>query len=72
MIYDLLSDRKNRQKKHECGGAQLRRCRLLCPVPGQRGGALPGVGKEATIYTVMSVTENDEPLRLCHRAAGLF
>ena len=25
-------------------------------------GALPGVGKEATIYTVMSVTENDVSL----------
>ena len=40
------------------------------PVPGQRGRGLPGVGKEATIYTVMSVTENDVSLTLCHRAAA--
>ena len=30
--------------------------------PASVAGALPGVGKEATIYTVMSVTENDVSL----------
>lgn len=30
--------------------------------PASVAGALPGVGKEATIYTVMSVTENDMSL----------
>ncbi len=71
MIYCLTG--KIVKKKHERGGAQLRRCRLLCPVPGQRAGALPGVGKEATIYTVMSVTENDVSLTALHRgAAGLL
>ena len=30
--------------------------------PASVAGALPGVGKEATLYTVMSVTENDVSL----------
>ena len=30
--------------------------------PASVAGALPGVGKEATIYTVMSITENDVSL----------
>lgn len=30
--------------------------------PASLAGALPGVGKEATIYTVMSITENDVSL----------
>ncbi|MFR9067482.1 MAG: OB-fold domain-containing protein [Faecalibacterium prausnitzii] len=52
-----------------CGGVGY-----YAQCPASVAGALPGVGKEATIYTVMSVTENDvEPLRLCHRgAAGLL
>ena len=40
-LNDLLSDRKNRQKKHERGGAQLRRCRLLCQCPASVAGACP-------------------------------
>ena len=40
-----------------CGGVGYY---AQCPV--SVAGALPGVGKEATIYTVMSVTENDVSL----------
>ena len=36
-----------------CGVGYYAQC------PASVAGALPGVGKEATIYTVMSVTEND-------------
>ena len=37
-----------------CGGVGY-----YAQCPASVAGALPGVGKEATIYTVMSVTEND-------------
>ena len=40
-----------------CGGVGY-----YAPCPASVAGALPGVGKEATIYTVMSVTENDVSL----------
>ena len=40
-----------------CGGVG---CCAQCPA--SVAGALPGVGKEATIYTVMSITENDVSL----------
>lgn len=59
MIYCLTG---KSSKKHECGGAQLRRCRLLCPVPGQRGRGLARRGQGSHHYTVMSVTENDVSL----------
>ena len=39
-----------------CGVGYYAQC------PASVAGALPGVGKEATIYTVMSVTENDVSL----------
>ena len=39
-----------------CGVGYDARC------PASVAGALPGVGKEATIYTVMSITENDVSL----------
>lgn len=61
-LNDLLSDRKNRQKSMNavvlsCGGVGY-----YAQCPASVAGALPGVGKEATIYTVMSVTENDVSL----------
>ena len=37
-----------------CGGVGY-----YAQCPASVAGALPGVGKEATIYTVMSITEND-------------
>ena len=40
-----------------CGGVGY-----YAQCPASVAGALPGVGKEATIYTVMSVTENDMSL----------
>ena len=40
-----------------CGGVGY-----YAQCPASVAGALPGVGKEATIYTVMSVTENDVSL----------
>ena len=40
-----------------CGGVGY-----YAQCPASLAGALPGVGKEATIYTVMSVTENDVSL----------
>lgn len=40
-----------------CGGAGY-----YAQCPASVAGALPGVGKEATIYTVMSITENDVSL----------
>ena len=40
-----------------CGGVGY-----YAQCPDSVAGALPGVGKEATIYTVMSVTENDVSL----------
>ena len=40
-----------------CGGVGY-----YAQCPATVAGALPGVGKEATIYTVMSVTENDVSL----------
>ena len=40
-----------------CGGVG---CYAQCPA--SVAGALPGVGKETTLYTVMSVTENDVSL----------
>lgn len=40
-----------------CGGVGY-----YAQCPSSVAGALPGVGKEATIYTVMSVTENDVSL----------
>ena len=40
-----------------CGGVGY-----YAQCPASVAGALPGVGREATIYTVMSVTENDESL----------
>ena len=40
-----------------CGGVGY-----YAQCPASLAGALPGVGKEATIYTVMSVTENDMSL----------
>lgn len=40
-----------------CGGVDY-----YAQCPASVAGALPGVGKEATIYTVMSVTENDMSL----------
>ena len=40
-----------------CGGVGY-----YAQCPASMAGALPGVGKEATIYTVMSVTENDVSL----------
>ena len=40
-----------------CGGVGY-----YAQCPASVAGALPGVGKEATIYTVMSVTENDGSL----------
>ena len=56
--YDLQSIRKNHQKDPErCGGELRRGYYVQCPT--SVAGALPGVGREATLYTVMSVTEND-------------
>ena len=43
-----------------CGGVGY-----YAQCPASVAGALPGVGKEATIYTVMSVTENDMSLYGC-------
>ena len=40
-----------------CGGVGY-----YAQCPASVAGALPGVGKEATIYTVMSITENDVSL----------
>ena len=40
-----------------CGGVGY-----YAQCPASVAGALPGVGKEATVYTVMSVTENDVSL----------
>ena len=40
-----------------CGGVGY-----YAQCPASVAGALPGVGKEATLYTVMSVTENDVSL----------
>ena len=40
-----------------CGGVGY-----YAQCPASMAGALPGVGREATIYTVMSVTENDVSL----------
>ena len=40
-----------------CGGVGY-----YAQCPATLAGALPGVGKEATIYTVMSITENDVSL----------
>ena len=40
-----------------CGGVGY-----YAQCPASEAGALPGVGKEATIYTVMSITENDVSL----------
>ena len=40
-----------------CGGVGY-----YAQCPASVAGALPGVGREATIYTVMSVTENDVSL----------
>ena len=60
MIYCLTG--KIVKKKHECGGAQLRRRGLLCPVPGQCGGGPARCGQGSHLYTVMSVTENDVSL----------
>ena len=40
-----------------CGGVGY-----FAQCPASVAGALPGVGKDATIYTVMSVTENDVSL----------
>ena len=40
-----------------CGGVGY-----YAQCPARVAGALPGVGKEATLYTVMSVTENDVSL----------
>ena len=40
-----------------CGGVGY-----FAQCPASVAGALPGVGKEATLYTVMSVTENDVSL----------
>lgn len=40
-----------------CGGVGY-----YAQCPASVAGALPGVGKEATIYTVMSITENDMSL----------
>ena len=40
-----------------CGGVGY-----LAQVPASVAGSLPGVGREATLYTVMNVTENDVSL----------
>ena len=40
-----------------CGGVGY-----YAQCPASVAGALPGVGKETTLYTVMSVTENDVSL----------
>ena len=60
MIYCLTG--KNDKKSMNavvlsCGGVGY-----YAQCPASVAGALPGVGKEATIYTVMSVTENDMSL----------
>ena len=60
MIYCLSGkiDKKNMNAVvHSCGGVGY-----YAQCPASVAGALPGVGKEATIYTVMSVTENDVSL----------
>ena len=44
-----------------CGGVGY-----YAQCPASVAGALPGVGKEATLYTVMSVTENDVMPCLSH------
>ena len=52
-----------------CGGVGY-----YAQCPASVAGALPGVGNEATIYTVMNVTENDVSLYgfVQRGAAGLF
>ena len=60
MIYCLTG--KNVKKSMSavvlsCGGVGY-----YAQCPASVAGALPGVGKEATLYTVMSVTENDVSL----------
>ena len=49
-----------------CGGVGY-----YAQCPASVAGALPGVGKEATLYTVMSVTENRrQPVRFSRRKSS--
>ena len=60
MIYCLTGKIVNKSMNAvvlSCGGVGY-----YAQCPASVAGALPGVGKEATIYTVMSVTENDVSL----------
>lgn len=60
MIYSLsgkILEKTPIQAVVECGGVGY-----LVALPGPSAGALPGVGGEATLYTVMNVTENDVSL----------
>ena len=60
MIYCLtgkIVKKRMRAVVLSCGGVGY-----YAQCPASVAGALPGVGKEATLYTVMSVTENDVSL----------
>ena len=60
MIYCLTGKIVNKSMNAvvlSCGGVGY-----YAQCPASVAGALPGVGKEATIYTVMSITENDVSL----------
>ena len=60
MIYCLTGKIVNKSMSAvvlSCGGVGY-----YAQCPASVAGALPGVGKEATLYTVMSVTENDVSL----------
>ena len=60
MIYCLTGKIVKKSMSAEvlsCGGVGY-----YAQCPASVAGALPGVGKEATLYTVMSVTENDVSL----------
>lgn len=60
MIYSLsgrIVEQTAGEAVIECGGVGY-----LVALPGTTAAALPGVGSEATLYTVMNVSENDVAL----------
>lgn len=60
MIYSLtgrIIEKTTGEAVIECGGVGY-----LVAVPGTTASALPAVGNEATLFTVMNVTENDVSL----------